>query len=51
MADLGARFGGVVKRLVVEILVSLGPNDVTCFAQRVPVRFNRSSSRQCFSSQ
>ena len=43
MADFRARFGRIVKRLIVEVLVGLGAKYVTGFAQRVPVRFSRSS--------
>ncbi len=43
MADFGVRFSGIVKSLIVEILVGFRANNVTCFAQRVPVRFSRSS--------
>ncbi len=39
-----------VIRLVVEVLVGLGPDDVDS-AHRAPVFLKRSSSRRCFSCQ
>ena len=51
VAEFWARYSRVVERLIVEVLVGLGANDVTCFNERVPVRFSRSSRRRCFSFQ
>jgi hypothetical protein len=51
VADFWVPFSRVVERLIVEVLIGFWANGVTCFAQRVPVRFSRSSKRRCFSSQ
>lgn len=50
MTNLRRCFKRGMKHLLAKVVVRPGTKERSGFAQRVPVRFNRSLSRRCFSS-
>ena len=51
VTEFGVCFNRLIKSLSLKVLICLWTDDLTRFAQRVPVRWSFSSKRWCFSSQ